>query len=179
VPSTADPAAPLARSALDLRALARRSAAPVAALGAAAVATVAARAPLQAFVEALGRALDADPRWVAVAGVCELLSFGGYIALLRLVGGGATPRLGLRTSAHVEADLALASVLAYRAVAIWLPAPFGLAALGALQRTAARWVREDSPAPEMSAVRPARAPIRELRAARAWPCPELSVQVAA
>ena len=35
------------------------------------------------------------------------------------------------------ADLAIVSVLAYRAIAIWLPAPIGLVALGALRRTIA------------------------------------------
>jgi hypothetical protein len=45
----------------------------------------------------------------------------------------------------VQADLALVSVLAYRAIAIWLPAAVGLAALGALRRTVARWTLEDAP----------------------------------
>jgi hypothetical protein len=45
----------------------------------------------------------------------------------------------------VQADLALTSVLAYRAAAIWLPAPAGLLALGALKRTVARW--RDTQAP--------------------------------
>ena len=44
----------------------------------------------------------------------------------------------------VETDLALASVLAYRSVAIWLPAPLGLAALGSLRKTLARWGAEDA-----------------------------------
>jgi uncharacterized membrane protein YbhN (UPF0104 family) len=48
----------------------------------------------------------------------------------------------------VEADLALASVLAYRALAIWLPAPVGLAALGSLRRTVARWGAEEADAPK-------------------------------
>jgi hypothetical protein len=47
--------------------------------------------------------------------------------------------------ARVDADLALVSVLAYRAVAIWLPALVGLAALGALRRTMAGWTRKDAP----------------------------------
>jgi hypothetical protein len=34
-------------------------------------------------------------------------------------------------------------VLAYRAIAIWLPAPIGLATLGALRKTIARWGAED------------------------------------
>jgi hypothetical protein len=44
----------------------------------------------------------------------------------------------------VDADLAIVSVLAYRAIAIWLPAPVGLAALGALRRTIAAWGHEDA-----------------------------------
>jgi uncharacterized membrane protein YbhN (UPF0104 family) len=44
----------------------------------------------------------------------------------------------------IDADLALVSVLGYRAVAIWLPAPLGLAALAALRTTIARWA--ESPA---------------------------------
>ncbi len=49
----------------------------------------------------------------------------------------------------VAPDLALSSVLAYRAVAIWLPAPLGLAALGALRGRVGRWSREDSDAVEL------------------------------
>jgi hypothetical protein len=49
----------------------------------------------------------------------------------------------------VAPDLALSSVLAYRAVAIWLPAPIGLAALGALRARIARWSREDGEAAEL------------------------------
>jgi uncharacterized membrane protein YbhN (UPF0104 family) len=62
---------------------------------------VAAGGPLGAFTDALGRALDADPRWFAAALGLELLSFGGYVALLWLVGRRATRRLGLRESAEV------------------------------------------------------------------------------
>ena len=56
----------------------------------------------------------------------------------------------------VQTDLALVSVLAYRAVAIWLPAPIGLAALGALQRTVARWRRENAPTAQPPAATPPR-----------------------
>jgi uncharacterized membrane protein YbhN (UPF0104 family) len=52
------------------------------------------------------------------------------------VSGGMT---GVLVACGVEADLALASVLAYRSVAIWLPAPVGLAALSGLRRTVASW----------------------------------------
>jgi uncharacterized membrane protein YbhN (UPF0104 family) len=46
----------------------------------------------------------------------------------------------------VDADLAIVSVLAYRAIAIWVPAPVGLVALSALRRTIAAWGRDDAPA---------------------------------
>src|SRR5829696_8400394 len=51
--------------------------------------------------------------------------------------------VGVLLAFGVEADLALASVLSYRALAIWLPAPVGLAALGSLRRTVARWGAEE------------------------------------
>ena len=54
--------------------------------------------------------------------------------------------VGVLLAFGVEADLALASVLSYRALAIWLPAPVGLAALGGLRRTVARWGAEERPA---------------------------------
>src|SRR5215208_2585824 len=47
--------------------------------------------------------------------------------------------VGVLLAFGVEADLALASVLSYRALAIWLPAPVGLAALGGLPQTIAAW----------------------------------------
>ena len=47
--------------------------------------------------------------------------------------------VGVLLAFGVEADLALASVLSYRALAIWLPAPVGLLAIGSLRRTVARW----------------------------------------
>ena len=50
--------------------------------------------PLQVLADALSRALSADPRWIALAAVAELLSFGGYIALFWLVGQRATPAAG-------------------------------------------------------------------------------------
>ncbi len=96
--------------ALDLRALTRRAAVP-AAVAMAGLAVVFAGGPLRAFADALGRALDADPGWVAGAAVCELLSFGGYAALLWLVGGRATSRLGLRASAQVTLGGAAATRL--------------------------------------------------------------------
>jgi putative heme transporter len=96
---------------LDLRALARRAALPAALAVVAVVAFVVAGGPLQAFADALSRALDADPRWIAAAVVFELLSFVGYVALLWLVGRRATRRLGLRESAEVSLGGAAATRL--------------------------------------------------------------------
>jgi putative heme transporter len=111
MPSAPDHAAALPLPALDARALARRAAAPVAVVGVAAVALVAAGGPLQTLADALGRALQADPRWVAATVVFELVSFAGYIALLWLVGSRATDRLGLRASAQVTLGGAAATRL--------------------------------------------------------------------
>jgi uncharacterized membrane protein YbhN (UPF0104 family) len=99
-----------AAPALDLRALTRRAAVP-AAVAVAGLAVVLAGGPLRAFADALGRALDAEPGWVAGAAVCELLSFAGYATLLWLVGGRATSRLGLRSSAQVTLGGAAATRL--------------------------------------------------------------------
>jgi len=96
---------------LDVRAVARRAGLPAAGVAVAAAAVVVARGPLQAFANALERALDADPRWVGVAAVLELFSFAGYIALLWLVGAWATPRLDLRASAQVTLGGAAATRL--------------------------------------------------------------------
>ena len=84
--------------------------------------------------------------------------------------------VGVLLAFGVEADLALASVLSYRALAIWLPAPVGLAALGGLRRTVARWGAEElrsrgaapsaAPARRRLAPEPALQRRHELRARR-------------
>jgi uncharacterized membrane protein YbhN (UPF0104 family) len=96
---------------LDVRALARRTALPAALVAGAALVLVFAAGPLGAFADALERALDADPLWVAAAAVFELLSFGGYVALLWVVGSRATSRLGLHASAQVTLGGAAATRL--------------------------------------------------------------------
>jgi uncharacterized membrane protein YbhN (UPF0104 family) len=52
--------------------------------------------------------------------------------------------VGVLLAFVVAADLAIVAVLAYRAMAIWVPAPIGLLALGRLRRTMARWQTEDA-----------------------------------
>jgi uncharacterized membrane protein YbhN (UPF0104 family) len=97
-----DAAAPdFALPKLDLRVLARRAAVP-AVLGAVVlVVVVFGGGPFDVFADALRRALAADPRWIAVGAVAEVLSFTGYVLLLWHVGRPATPRLHLRASAEV------------------------------------------------------------------------------
>jgi uncharacterized membrane protein YbhN (UPF0104 family) len=87
--------------AFDARALARRAALPAAVAVAAVAVLVLAGGPLEAFADALRRALEADPRWVLAAVVFEVVSFSGYIGLMWLVGARATPRLDLKASAQV------------------------------------------------------------------------------
>jgi uncharacterized membrane protein YbhN (UPF0104 family) len=109
--ATADTAPELALPALDVRALARRAAVPAALAAVVAVGLIVAGGPLHTFADALGRALSADPRWVAAGAAFELTSFGGYIALLWLVGARTTSRLDLRASAQITLGGAAATRL--------------------------------------------------------------------
>jgi uncharacterized membrane protein YbhN (UPF0104 family) len=68
--------------------------------------------------------------------------------------------VGVLLAFGVEPSVALTSVLAYRAIAIWLPAPIGLATLGALRKTINRWTAEDEPEPVRAAIRPLPLPLR-------------------
>jgi uncharacterized membrane protein YbhN (UPF0104 family) len=105
------PAEDLALGTPDLRALARRAALPAAAAAALVIAVVVLGGPLQAFADALKRALDADPRWVVAAAAFELLSFGGYVLLLWLVGHRMSARLGWRESTQITLGGAAATRL--------------------------------------------------------------------
>jgi uncharacterized membrane protein YbhN (UPF0104 family) len=96
---------------IDLRVLARRAALPVAAAVALILAIVVLGGPLQAFADALRRALDADPAWVIGAAAFELLSFAGYVLLLWLVGRRASARLGLRETTQITLGGAAATRL--------------------------------------------------------------------
>jgi uncharacterized membrane protein YbhN (UPF0104 family) len=51
---------------------------------------------------------------------------------------------GVLVAFGVPVELALPPVLAYRAVAIWLPSPVAIGAVPALRATVARWGREDA-----------------------------------
>jgi putative heme transporter len=105
------PTADFALPSLDLRELGRRAALPAVGVAAVAAALIVAGGPMQAFADALRRAVDADPRWVAAAAAFEVLSFAGYIALLWLVAGRATQRMGPRESVQVTLGGAAATRL--------------------------------------------------------------------
>jgi uncharacterized membrane protein YbhN (UPF0104 family) len=89
------------RISLEPRAIARRLAIPAAFAAIAAAVLVVAGGPLQTFADALGRALDADPRWVVAAVGFELASFAGYVLLLWLIAGRVSPRMNLRASTQI------------------------------------------------------------------------------
>jgi uncharacterized membrane protein YbhN (UPF0104 family) len=131
------PAEDLTLPSLDLRAMARRAALPAAAAAALVIAVVVLGGPLQAFGDAISRAVDADPRWVAGAGAFELFSFAGYVALLWLVGARASGRLGLRESAQITLGGAAATRLlptagaGGAAVTLWALRRSGLGGRGA------------------------------------------------
>ena len=108
---TPDPAGDFSLPSLDLRMLARRAAIPAAFAAIAAAVVLVAGGPLEAFADALKRAVDADPRWVAAAAGFELASFAGYIALLWLVGNRASSRLGLGASTQITLGGAAATRL--------------------------------------------------------------------
>jgi hypothetical protein len=121
-------------------------------------------------------ALGAPPSLAVVV----LAYFVGQVAnTLPIPGAVSGGMVGVLLAFGVEADLALASVLAYRSVAIWLPAPLGLVALGGLRRTFARWAEEDASASPL----PAAAPVRTRHPGPlhlpVWPRHEVAVEVPA
>jgi uncharacterized membrane protein YbhN (UPF0104 family) len=73
-------------------------------------------------------------------GVLVLGYFLGQVAnTVPLPGAASTGMIGVFVAFGVAPAAALAAVLAYRAIAIWLPAPAGLHALAGLRRTVAGW----------------------------------------
>ena len=89
---------------------------------------------------AMLHAFGAPPPFAVLVLAYFVGQVGNTIPIPGAVSGGM---VGILVAYSVTADVALVSLLAYRAVAIWLPAPIGLVALGALRRTIARWDAED------------------------------------
>jgi putative heme transporter len=94
VPESAIPA-------LNLRALARRLVVPALLVGAGVLGVVVLGGRLHVFADALRRGLGVSPIWVAVGVAFESISLAGYVALLALVAGRATARVGTRESAQI------------------------------------------------------------------------------
>jgi uncharacterized membrane protein YbhN (UPF0104 family) len=77
--------------------------------------------------------------------VIALAYFVGQLAnTLPLPGSVSGGIAGVLIAFGVPADLALPAVLAYRAIAVWLPTPGALAAVPGLRTSLARWSREDN-----------------------------------
>jgi uncharacterized membrane protein YbhN (UPF0104 family) len=87
--------------ALSLRTLARRCALPALLVAAAAGGVLLGAGRVHVFADTLKRALGVKPVWVAIGLVFECVSLLGYIALLSLVAGRATPRVRARESAQI------------------------------------------------------------------------------
>jgi uncharacterized membrane protein YbhN (UPF0104 family) len=117
-----------------------------------------------AVLWAMLHAFGAPPPLAVVVLAYFVGQVGNTIPVPGAVSGGM---VGILVAFAVPADLALVSVLAYRAVAIWLPAPIGLVALGSLRKTMARWGAEDvvEPLPEPVALSPRPRPEPALLAA--------------
>ena len=108
------------------------------------------------------QALGQPPALAVIAFAYFAGQVGNTIPLPGAVSGGM---VGTLLAFGVAPDLAITSVLAYRSVAIWLPAPLGLAALASLRARMARWAREDAGAAAVAAAPLAPAPERALPAA--------------
>ncbi len=119
---------------------------------------------------AMLHAFGAPPPFAVVVLAYFVGQVGNTIPIPGAVSGGI---VGVLVAFAVPADLALVSVLAYRAIAIWLPAPIGLVALGALRRTMARWSAEDAVAEVEGQGAAPTGPMHAAPVARApRPCPE-------
>src|SRR4029079_841000 len=89
---------------------------------------------------AMLHAFGAPPPFAVVVLAYFVGQVGNTIPVPGAVSGGI---VGVLLAFGVAADLAVISVLAYRSIAIWIPAPFGLLALTNLRRTLSRWAHED------------------------------------
>jgi uncharacterized membrane protein YbhN (UPF0104 family) len=131
---------PVSLPTIDLRATARRLVVPAAIAVVAVAAMFVLGGHVRAFADALVRGLDVSPVWAVAAVLFEAASLAGYVLLLSLVAGRATPRVGTRESAEITlAGAAVTRLLPTAgaggiALALWALRRAGLAA-GAATRT--------------------------------------------
>ena len=132
--------------ALDVRAIARRAAIPALLAAAAAALVLVAGGRIEGFAEALRRGLDAKPAWGVAGVVFECASLAGYVALLSLVAGRVSPRIGARESAQITLAGAAATRLlptagaGGAALAVWSLRRAGLRPLAAARTLLAFFV---------------------------------------
>ena len=106
-----------------------------------------------AVLYAMLHAFGTPPPFQLVVLAYFLGQVGNTLPIPGAVSGGI---VGALIAFGVSPDLAIVSVLAYRAIAIWVPAPIGLVALSKLRKTIAAWGREheDAPVEVVEEVRP-------------------------
>jgi putative heme transporter len=128
---------PTALPALNPRLLARRLALPAALVAAAIVGVLLGAGRVHVFADTLRRALGVKPGWVAIGVAFESVSLLGYVLLLSLVAGRATPRIRVRESAQITLAGAAATRLlptagaGGAALALWTLRRTGLRSLAA------------------------------------------------
>jgi uncharacterized membrane protein YbhN (UPF0104 family) len=86
---------------LDVRALARRVAVPALVAAATVAAVLLLGGRVHALADGLRRALGVSPGWGLAGVALEFFSLAGYVALLSLVAGRASPRVSTRASAQI------------------------------------------------------------------------------
>src|SRR5947209_5668081 len=91
----------LALPTLDVRGLGRKLALPALLAAVAAATVLIAGGKVHAFADALGRVVGVNPGWAVLGVIFECASIAGYVALLSLVAGRATSRIGARESAQI------------------------------------------------------------------------------
>jgi uncharacterized membrane protein YbhN (UPF0104 family) len=124
---------------IDVRGVAKKAAIPALVAVVAVAVVFILGGHVRAFADALVRGLDVNPVWAIAAVAFECISLAGYVLLLALVAGHATPRVGTRESA----EIALAGAAATRllptagaggiALAIWALRRAGLRSSAAIR----------------------------------------------
>ncbi len=91
----------IALPAFELRALIRRAALPALVACAAVTALLLARGGIHALASDVRRGFGVSPGWAAIGAGFEFISLAGYVGLLALIAGRATPRVRARESAQI------------------------------------------------------------------------------